>query len=96
MLLNVASFLPSYIENYDWDNGETISYFEISLIISVFSVAQIAFAPFNSIIKNALGSKNTIIMGFGFLTITTFGLGWISLISNASVFKYTAVAVRFF
>lgn len=73
-----------------------ISFFEISLIISVFSVAQIAFAPFNSIIKNALGSKNTIIMGFGFLTITTFALGWISLISNATVFKYSAVVVRFF
>ena len=39
MLLNVASFLPSYIEDVDWDDGETISTFEISLIISVFSVA---------------------------------------------------------
>ena len=59
-------------------------------------MAQIVFAPFNSIIKNALGSKNTIVIGFFLLTITTFALGWIAAISNAQTFKYVAVVVRFF
>lgn len=62
----------------------------------MFSVAQIVFAPFNSLIKNALGSKNTIIFGFFFLTITTFALGWISVITNAQIFKWVAIVVRFF
>lgn len=62
----------------------------------MFSVAQIVFAPFNSLIKNALGAKNTIILGFFLLTLTTFALGVVSLISNATIFKYVAVVVRFF
>ena len=47
-------------------------------------------------IKNAIGSKNTIVIGFFFLTITTFALGWIAVIKNAEMFKYVAVVVRFF
>lgn len=47
-------------------------------------------------IKNAIGSKNTILIGFFLLTITTFALGWISVIKDAQIFKYVAVVVRFF
>lgn len=39
MLLNVASFLPSFIEETDWNNHATLQGFDVSLIISVFSVA---------------------------------------------------------
>lgn len=83
MLLNVASFLPSFIDD-NWENPEDkLTAFDSGLIIAVFSVAQIVFAPFNSIIKNFFGSKNTILIGFFMMTITTFGLGWISMIENS-------------
>ena len=96
MILNVASFLPSFIQDNDWEDNQTLDGFETSLIISVFSFAQIVFAPLNSMIKNVIGSKNTIVIGFFFSTITNFSLGWITVIKNAQMFKYIAVLVRFF
>lgn len=53
------------------------------------------FAPCNSIIKNAIGSKNTIVVGFALITVSTFALGWISLITDGAVFKNVALVVRF-
>ena len=56
---------------------------ENSVIISVFSIASIIFAPFNSFIKNKIGSKNSIIFGFIMMGLTTFGLGLITLINSS-------------
>jgi MFS family permease len=56
---------------------------ENSAIISVFSIASIIFAPFNSFIKNKIGSKNSIILGFIMMGITTFGLGLITWINSS-------------
>jgi hypothetical protein len=64
--------------------------------VSVFSVAQIIFAPFNALIKNKLGAKNAIIFGFFLLTITTYGLGAVARVKDPHLFKYIAVALRFF
>ena len=93
MMLNVAVFLPKYIEDRnqanDWtytpgaegDKGE-LNAQDSSLIIAIFFIAQILNAPFNSKIKNYLGSKNAILFGFAELIITTFGLGAISACEN--------------
>jgi len=67
----------------------------MSLIIAIFAVAQIIFAPMNSTIKNFIGSKNTIIFGFTLMTFSTFGLGWISLVSDPILFRNLAVVLRF-
>ena len=69
---------------------------DVSLILSIFSVAQIVFAPFNAMIKNYFGSKNTILFGFSLMTLTTFGLGAIANLSDTDAFKYTGLALRFF
>lgn len=69
---------------------------EVSIIISVFSIASIIFAPFNSCIKNKIGSKNSIILGFIMMGLTTFGLGLITLINSSTLFVYTAIILRFF
>ena len=66
------------------------------MIIAMFSVAQIIFAPINGTIKNALGAKNTIIFGFSMLTITTAGLGLLAKIDDITTFKYVACVLRFF
>jgi MFS family permease len=55
----------------------------------------VIFAPFNSLLKNTLGSKNTIIVGFAFLTMATFGLGAIALYENPRAFYWTAIGLRF-
>ena len=47
-------------------------------------------------IKNKLGAKNAVILGFVLLTGTTFGLGAIARIDNPHTFKYMAVGLRFF
>lgn len=95
MMLNVASFLPTYVEGTDWEDGAP-SDMDVTLIISVFSVAQIVFAPFNALIKNYLGSKNTILVGFFLMTITTYGLGALEHVDDANTFKYLGIFLRFF
>ena len=98
MILNVVSFLPTYIEQTTWtsDDGFTPNSTDISIILAAFSIAQIIFAPFNGTIKNYLGSKNTIIIGFTMLTATTFGLGLMALITDPYMFIPVACVLRFF
>ena len=97
MIENMASFLPPFINNHQWisDDHYPISSFDISLILSIFSVAQVIFAPFNSVIKNKLGAKNAVLVGFCFLTCATFGLGAIANFNDPHLFKYFAVGLRF-
>ena len=101
MIYNVAALLPTYndSEEANWEvqeDGYELDENDIALILSVFSVAQIIFAPFNALIKNKLGAKNAIVVGFFLLTITTYGLGAIARVKNPRLFKYIAVALRFF
>ena len=94
MINNVVTLLPSYIENNV--ALSTLSGTDTSLIMAMFSVAQIIFAPFNGSIKNWLGSKNTIVVGFILLTVTTVGLGLIANITDPTTFKIVACTIRFF
>ena len=98
MIENMAAFLPPFIDSHEWSvpkDLNAISTFDVSLILSVFSVAQVIFAPFNSAIKNKLGAKNAVLVGFGFLTLATFGLGAIANFTDPYLFKYFAVGLRF-
>ena len=52
MMMNVASFLPTFCSDKKWDNDAEVDEFFVSLILSIFSLAQILFAPFSSSIKN--------------------------------------------
>ncbi len=54
------------------------------------------FAPFNSFIKNKLGSKNTIILALFLEAATTFGLGLISYSKKPKIFFGINLALRFF
>lgn len=54
------------------------------------------FAPFNSLIKNTIGTKNTILAGLFLVTITTIGLGAIEALSNGKYFIYCGIGLRFF
>lgn len=97
MILNVVTLIPDFIETNEWDltNEYTLNSGDIGLIISMFSFAQIIFAPFNGSIKNALGAKNTIIIGFALLTISTVGLGYIEVFKDPETFKILAILLRF-
>jgi len=96
MLLNLDTFLPLYCEKTNWSSADSVSNFEVSIIIAIFAFTQIIFAPFNSIIKNKMGSKNTILFGFLLMTLTTFGLGLISYSKNAKLFLGVSICLRFF
>ena len=95
MLDNVVTFLPTFMESKSWSGGVVPDEHNIAFILSMFSVAQIIFSPLNSAVKNYLGSKNTIILGFIIMTISTFGLGLIASVENANAFFYLACALRF-
>mmetsp|Transcript_12602 Transcript_12602/g.21202 ORF Transcript_12602/g.21202 Transcript_12602/m.21202 type:complete len:214 (+) Transcript_12602:209-850(+) len=101
MLENMTALLPTFIKEKGWDSTSEdpkpplISGFEQALILSIFSIAQIIFAPLNAIIKNKWGAKNTILFGFGILTLATFGLGGIARFENSRAFLYVALGLRF-
>lgn len=97
MIENMASFMPPFIDTHVWVSSDQykLTSFDVSLILSIFSVAQVIFAPFNSIIKNKLGAKNAVLVGFSLLTIATFGLGAIANFTDPHIFKYFAVGLRF-
>ena len=97
MIENMAAFMPPYIENHPWvsDDNYLLTSFDASLILSIFSIAQIMFAPCNSIIKNRMGSKNIIMVGFLLLTLTTFGLGAIAVTDDPYLFKNVSLVLRF-
>jgi MFS family permease len=95
MMLNEASFLPTFCADKKWANGYKVNEFFVSLILSIFSLAQILFAPFSSSIKNCIGSKNTVVLGFSLMTLSTFGLGLASYFSDATLFIYFGVLLRF-
>lgn len=98
MINNVVSFLPTFIENKQWvsETGYVLNANDTALILAMFSIAQIIFAPINGAIKNYIGAKNTIVVGFTLMTVTTAGLGVIAHINNPYAFKYTACLLRFF
>ena len=98
MINNVIAVMPDFISKAEWvsDDGYQLNENDISLIVSIFSIAQICFAPMNGAIKNFLGSKNTMLFGFGMMTLTTALLGVISRIKNPYNFLYTACVLRFF
>lgn len=68
----------------------------MGLIISIFSLAQLIFAPINGTIKNFLGQKNAVVVGFLIMTACTFGLGALIHINNPTAFKVVALILRFF
>jgi len=68
---------------------------DISYIIASFGVAQIIFAPLNTLLTDRFGTKNTMLIGFSMLAVTSFGLGAIANIKDQKVFLYTAIALRF-
>ena len=100
MINNVVAVLPDFIKGQDWTlggyQGPPLNENDISLIISIFSIAQIIFAPFNGAIKNMLGSRNSMIVGFAMVTITTFMLGMVQDIHHPKTFMYVACTLRFF
>ena len=81
---NILSFLPIFIKYNEWNNQEDFKLSEnkVSLILAIFSVSQIISSPFYMTVKNKLGSKNTIVLGFLMVTFTTLGLGIIANIGN--------------
>jgi MFS family permease len=100
MVSNLSAFLPLYAASNNWtvtsDGTDTsLSDNDISLILAAFSVAQVIFSPFNSLIKNWLGTKNTIVIGLILVMISTGGLGAIAIIMNGNQFRYIALGLRF-
>jgi len=95
MILNEISFLPTFCADKKWANGAKVHEFFVSLILSIFSLAQILFAPFSSSIKNCIGSKNTVVLGFLLMAMSSLGLGLTSYFSDATLFIYFRVFLRF-
>ena len=96
MINNIVVLLPGYLAEKVWDSTESLSSNDTALILAIFSIAALFMAPVNSIFKNHLGSKNTLVLGFALQTATTFGLGILHHVDNPHVFKWIAIALRFF
>jgi len=53
------------------------------------------FSPFVGKVKNKIGGKTSIIIGFIVMIATSIGIGMLSLIPYQQQFKYAGVAARF-
>jgi MFS family permease len=101
MLDNVYATLPKYIDERnltgDWSNYN-FEFTEVNttIVLIMFSVAQLLFAPFTAYLKNTIGSKNTISAGFILMTITTYGLGALTYIDDPFLFFVVGNILRFF
>lgn len=98
IILNLTAFLPVFVESNAWSNSSdyTLSSMDTALMLAMFSVAQIIFSPINGMIKNMIGTKNSMTIGYLLITITTFGIGVCANISDPLLFKYVVCALRFF
>lgn len=99
MINNVVAIIPDFLlekQNWNADSDYKLNEKDASLIISIFSISQIIFAPFNGHIKAKLGAKNTMIFGYTVLTITTIALGAIEGIKDPKTWMTTACFCRFF
>ena len=95
MLLNLDTFLPIFCEENSWDDQGSVSNIQVTFIIVIFALTQLIFAPFNSIIKNKLGAKNTIVAGFFTMTLSTYGIGIVSYIKDPTLFITIGIIMRF-
>lgn len=101
MILNVEVVLPTMIEEQEWVRNGVIledgglSESDTSLIFSIFSLAQLIFATVNGPIKNFLGAKNAIIIGFLIITGCSIGLGFLDRIHDPTTFRIVALVLRF-
>jgi len=97
MNYNISSFMPPFIEGRAWisEDNYKLTTFDMGVILSLFFIAQILFAPFISVLKNTLGTKNTIMFGFTLLSIATFTLGAIARLDNPHPFFWIAISARF-
>lgn len=100
MLDNVYATLPKYIDERNVKGLWSVENYEFSevrytIILVMFSIAQLLFAPFTAFVKNKIGSKNTIVAGFFLMTVTTVGLGIMTMIDNPTTFFFVGNALRF-
>lgn len=100
MLDNVYATLPKYIaERNTKDNwsipGYDFTEVRYTFILVMFSIAQLLFAPFTASFKNKIGSKNTILLGFLTMTMTTIGLGMMTYIDDPVLFFVVGNILRF-
>lgn len=72
----IISFLSVFLSDKQTEHPDfELSDNDTALVISIFSVAILIFTSMNSNIKNRLGTKNTIILGFSIEGLTMLGLG---------------------
>ena len=100
MLDNVYATLPKYVDERNekglWSvPGYEFSEVRYTIILVMFSIAQLLFAPFTAYVKNKIGSKNTIVAGFILMTVTTIGLGMMTMIEDPMTFFIAGNALRF-
>ena len=100
MLDNVYATLPKYIEKRneegEWsEEGYEFTEIRYTIILVMFSIAQLMFAPFTAFVKNKIGSKNTIVAGFFLMTLTTIGLGVMTKLEDPYMFFIVGNSLRF-
>ena len=100
MLDNVYATLPKYIDERNEKGNWSVQGYDFvlvrqTIILVMFSIAQLLFAPFTAFVKNKIGSKNTILAGFFLMTCTTIGLGMMTYINNPYTFFIVGNVLRF-
>ena len=66
MYISAQTAKDAWVSN----DGVILDAADSGFILGIFYIAMIIFSPFNAVIKQYLGSKNTLIIGMFILTMT--------------------------
>eukprot|EP00347_Sterkiella_histriomuscorum_P003211 403365165 len=91
LFLNVENILPTWIP----DHFPALHAIQISFILSAFEISGLIFSPFIGKNLNAVGRKNTILIGEIIMIISTVALGATQYITNQDWYLYTSLLLRF-
>lgn len=89
MFLNISTFLPFHLAETCHGEGvnrkcmsEIINSMTLSVILAMYNVARLLLSTTVGATMNKVGRKNYILIGFGFMILSTLGFGLLDFLPN--------------
>lgn len=75
MFLNIATFVPSYLNEDERGHQRDIDTAEFAVVLAMYNTARLLLSTTIGKSMNKVGRKNFIIIGFILMIISTVGFG---------------------
>lgn len=102
MFLNISTFLPFHLTETCHGEGvnkkcmvDTINSMNLSVILAMYNVARLLLSTTVGATMNKVGRKNYILIGFGFMILSTLGFGLLDFLPNKRVWVFFGCSILF-